>query len=104
MGNTNDTTRNYRSENNKEEEKGFFDTFICCGQAQQKEINANTETLRPEFIWFYESDLTEKNSEIDKIIWIPYTIELNQLIEKSFNSNKKGLQINFAEDKKKPFQ
>jgi hypothetical protein len=105
MGNTNEKSvgENYRSENNKEEEKGFFDSFVCCGKLQSKEINQKIDILIPDFIWFYESDSTEKNLETDKLIWIPYPIELNQIIEKSFISNKQGLQINFSENKEETF-
>lgn len=120
MGNTNDTNNNFRNDREKDsdnnKEPGFFDNFICCGQANPKfELNSKADTLRPEFIWFYESEWDKEKSkkfegepsdgkEQEKIIWIPYSIEINQLIEKAFISNTPSLKINFGEDKEESYQ
>ena len=64
MGNSNETganlNGNYRSESIKEDEGGFFDSFVCHGKQQIKETNQKIDILIPDFIWFYESDITEK--------------------------------------------
>ena len=107
MRNSNETSANlfgnFRSENNKEDHGGFFWFIFLLWKTTVKDINQKIDILIPDFIWFYESDITEKNNEIDKVIWIQYPIELNQIIEKFFNANKHGLQINFAENKEETF-
>lgn len=112
MGNTNESPYNsnnshLESNNNNHHERetvtnkpGFFQSIMCCGQdTNSNDFSGKNDFLKLEFYWFYQSDPQSSISTQINIAWVPYSIELNNIIENAYLQKKQFCTFNFPEIK-----
>lgn len=112
MGNTNDTSHNieevnggdytYHTADEKENNKpNFFQSMFCCGNQNNFHDNFmnKNDISKSEYYWYYESDSKSLKNHNSKTVWIPYSIELNNLFEEAFSNKNERFDFNFAENK-----
>lgn len=111
MGNTNEANNSrtehlesYSNNINTREigtsKSGFFQSMLCCGQSGNiNEVGDKNDFLNLEYYWYYQSDYKLGNSTQINIPWVPYSIELNNIIEKAYQKKRQFCKFNFPENK-----
>jgi len=111
MGNSNETLLNSEANldsllfnnNNiiKEKEKpGFFQSIFCCSSENNFHDNykSKTDLLNLEYYWYFQVITDNLKSSSQSLPWVPYSIELNNIIESAFTRKMQSVKFNFPDN------
>jgi len=113
MGNTNETASNgndfngisyyntYSGPEKIQKEKGFLDSLLCCTTENNMNdwYSGKTDFFKQEYYWFYQLNSQNSKYQQRNLTWIPYSIDINNLIENAFMNNIQNVRFYLPDNK-----